>query len=265
MPVYALRRLNVAVACAVILSLGIWPRTSGSALLAAESVLQPAALSVPAGQPLELTLRLPNGESWSAVNVGRFIVREQGLQRSIEPPIAATRDTTSLTFDKAGYALVALDVGPSSENDRRDSWRRTTHCTKLFVRITGEGEKSAGRNPGLTAKVGSRIELLPLMDPTQLAPGADLPVRAYFDGDKAAGLEVTALAPDGTSFTAATDSVGATHFRLDRAGRWTIRFTHVSEGTTYVAEMLFDVNESTPAPQPAQPSGSKSSSKKEEK
>lgn len=261
MPAYALRRLNVAIACAAILSLGIWPRTSGSALLAADSVLQPAALSVPAGQPLELTLRLPNGESWSAVNVGRFIVREQGVQRSIEPPIAATRDTMSLAFDKAGYALVALDVGPSSEKDQRDSWRRTTHCTKLFVRITGEGEKSAGQNPGLTAKVGSRIELLPLMDPTQLAPGADLPVRAYFDGDKAVGGEVTALAPDGTSSAATTDSVGATHFKIDRAGRWTIRFAHMLEGTPYVAELVFDVNESPPAPQPAQPSGSK----KEEK
>lgn len=261
MPDYAQRRLNVAVACAAILSLGIWTRTSGSALLAAESVLQPAALSVPAGQPLELTLRLPNGESWSAVNVGRFIVREQGLQRSIDAPIAATRDTMSLTFDQPGYALVALDVGPSSEKDRRDSWRRTTHCTKLFVRITGEGEKNAGRNPGLTAKVGSRIELLPLMDPTQLAPGADLPVRAYFDGDKVVGGEVTAFAPDGTSSTARTDSVGATHFKLESAGRWTIRFTHVSDGVTYVAEMLFDVNNSPPAPQPAPPSGLK----KEEK
>ncbi|MCC7291955.1 MAG: DUF4198 domain-containing protein [Phycisphaerales bacterium] len=261
MPAYAQRRLNVALACAAILSLGIWPRTSGSALLAADSVLQPATLSVPARQPLELTLRLPNGESWSAVNVGRFIVREQGLQRSVEPPIAATRDTLSLSFDKAGYALVALDVGPASEKDRRDSWRRTTHCTKLFVHITGEGEKNSGQNPGLTAKVGSRIELLPLMDPTQLAPGADLPVRAYFDGDKVVGGEVTALAPDGTSSTVVTDSVGATHFRMGSAGRWTIRFTHVSEGETYVAEMLFDVNESPPAPQPAPPSGSK----KEEK
>lgn len=206
-------------------------------------VVTPSTLSLHAGQALELGLRLPNGETWSQVNIGQFMVREPSRQRTVEPPIAEGSDTVAVELDRAGFALIVLDVGPSSEKGRPDSWQRTTFCTKLVVEIEGDSHRLVERNPGLTAKVGSKIELLPLLDPTSLRPGDELPVRLYFEGDKQVGQSVSVISPPEDRGTFVSDSVGSAKVPITRVGRWVLRYEKEVGGQRYVAEFIFDVAE----------------------
>lgn len=204
-------------------------------------VITPSTLKLQVGQSLELGLRLPNGEGWSQVNIGQFMVREPGRQRTLEPVILQGRDTVSIELDRPGFALIVIDVGPSSDKGHRDSWQRTTHCTKLVVHVEGPSAHLIDRNPGLTAKVGGKIEILPLLDPTTLLPGSDLPVRIYFEGDKQVGQKVTVISPAEEKATYVSDGVGAATVRIPRPGRWILRYEKESEGRRYLADLMFDV------------------------
>lgn len=200
-------------------------------------------LATTVGQPITLSLALPDDATWAEANVGQFIVRQSGGQRTVETDSAASREI-ALAFERPGYALVAVGAGSASQKGFRDSWQRTTYCTKFIVRVSDGSPKAPPPGTGLTAKVGGKVEIVPLMDPTQMSAGDDLPVRCYFEGDKLVGQAVTAIAPDGTSQSGNTDAVGATHFRMSEAGRWTVRFEREVEGVTYTAELIFEV----PAP-----------------
>lgn len=200
-------------------------------------------LATTVGQSITLSLALSDGATWAEANVGQLIIRQSGEQRTIETDTAASQEI-ALTFERPGYALVAVGVGLASQKGFRDSWQRTTHCSKFIVRVSDGSRKTTPPGTGLTAKVGGKVEIVPLMDPTQMSIGNDLPVRCYFEGDKLVGQTVTAIAPDGTSQRGNTDAVGATHFRMTQAGRWTVRFEREVEGVTYTAELIFEV----PAP-----------------
>ncbi|MCG3130765.1 MAG: hypothetical protein FLDDKLPJ_01537 [Phycisphaerae bacterium] len=209
-------------------------------------------LATTVGQPITLSLALPDDATWAEANVGQFIVRQSGGQRTVETDAAASRELV-LVFEQPGYALVAVGVGSASQKGFRDSWQRTTHCTKFIVRVSDGSRKATPPGTGLTAKVGGKAEIVPLMDPTRMSSGDDLPVRCYLEGDKLVGQPVTAIAPDGTLQSGNTDAVGATHFRVTHAGRWTVRFEREVEGVTYTAELIFDV----PAPGVAEESRQK--------
>lgn len=219
-----------------------------------EPFLKTDSLVARVGRPFALTLNLPSGDTWATANIGQFMVRAFGpldpeigvsaQQQSLDPvgPAAAGNAFTH-TFANPGYALVVLGAGPAGEKGHGDSWQRTNWCTKLVVRIDPDaGDNAEMRDAGVTAKVGQKIELLPMIAPYALVPGADLPVRAYFNNDKAAGKEVTAYRPDGSTDVQTTGSVGVANFRITQAGRWMIRFDHTDAGTTYTAELVFDVS-----------------------
>ncbi|TVQ88185.1 MAG: DUF4198 domain-containing protein [Chromatiaceae bacterium] len=102
--------------------------------------------------------------------------------------------------------------------------------------------------------LGLEIELVPLADPTRLAPGDRLPVQVLWRGEPAAATVVAlhqGLAEgdrDGAQQTA-SDAEGRAEFRLDRAGPWLIvarldRAAPPSSGLTrenYRAYLLLEV------------------------
>ena len=114
-------------------------------------------------------------------------------------------------------------------------------------------------NPGITAKTGQKIEILPLVDPLRLRRGDDLPVRVYYEGVKVKGGRVTAsvyrngLGGPGVEINAArpTDAHGTTWLPVTHTGTWVVRFIHrVRDGSNtdadparYVAELIFAVAE----------------------
>jgi len=226
------------------------------AMAAHEPVVSTERLTVAAGRPITLSMRLPTGESWAQANVGWAVVRTHGRQDELVLPKgdagAADPDAqVQLTIDRPGFAIVMIDAGPASEKDKPDAFQRTTYCTKIVLRVIGEdlAEHATWRrsNPGITAKAGSRIEILPLFDPTSLTAGADLPVRVYFEGDKQADQTVHAYGPEGEHLTIESDAMGIGTFRLPTAGLWQLRYQKDVAGVTYTADFIFELAPAAPA------------------
>jgi hypothetical protein len=161
------------------------------------------------------------------------------------------------TFRKPGWYLVALSTGPAEMRKRSDAWQAVTQCTKLIVQAIGDpvGQADPRRgspDPGLTAKVGQRFEIVPLIAPPSLRVGDDLPVRAFFDFEKLVDTPVKAVRPDGSVEVRTTDSVGSAIFPITQAGRWVVRYEKPLEGVIRVSELVFDVA-ARPEPKEAKP------------
>lgn len=205
----------------------------------AAQVVQPTAK-----QPIRFTLTIPDEPEWAQINMGQCVVREASIQRNLPVRISsAKRNTLDYTFEEPGYALIAVCFGPSDGVQRSDSWRQVTQCTKRIVRVVGEGHaaETKVKDPGVTAKVGQRMEFVPLISPAVLRPGDDLPIRLFVDYEKATAAPVVAYAPDGSKQEAATDAVGAVNFSIHQAGSWLIRHERVVEGARWITELAFDV------------------------
>ncbi len=212
---------------------------------------EPDRLTVAAGQSVEFELVRPAGPDWSAANVGQFIVRGAGKQQHLASKIASGRSTMAHTFAESGTYLIALSVGPPEGKGRSDAWQQVTSCAKLVVRVFDESQPPIERlspkaDPGITAKVGQRFEIVPLISPASIKSGYDLPVRAFFDFEKFIDSPVTAVRPDGSVETRTTDSQGSTHFHIDQPGRWMIRLEKELEGMLRMAELVFDVSPAEP-------------------
>lgn len=82
------------------------------------------------------------------------------------------------------------------------------------------------------APLGLPIEIVPLKDPAQLKPGAEMPLQILFHGKPAAGLQiVSAWAPplgkSKHSIVGRTDAKGRIDIPLEAAGRWRIHAVHM--------------------------------------
>jgi hypothetical protein len=133
-----------------------------------------------------------------------------------------------------------------------------SRCAKSLLRA-GAGRDAASEALVL-APVGLRLELVPLADPSTLAPGAegvDLPLRLLFEGSPLAGARITATllpepppiggkapapapvasalpfgAPAATDIAARSDAEGRAILHLPRGGPWLVCAEHmlVAEG-----------------------------------
>ena len=211
-------------------------------------------LSAQAGEPVKFALNLPDKADFSQANVGRFVIRTADGQVSLKPkhPAAGLKEVP-YTFAQPGYALVIVSAGPGREKGKSDSWQRTNYCTKLVLRIdppTGPPiPEFQMRDPGLTGKVGERIEVTPYISPPSLRVGGDLPVRVYFGGSAQKNATVRAYRPDGSVESKTTDSAGTTNFRINQPGQWVIRYEKMYEGETYTGELVFEIE----SPEPQKP------------
>ncbi len=237
--------------------------------LAADPAVVPATLHPTAGVPTTLELNLPvaagrERTGWDTANVAQFFVRSAGVQKSFLPlNVAPDAKQATYSVEKPGPALLCLGVGPPETRGHSDSWQRVTHCVKIVLQVRPKDADQAPAptsNAGLIAKTGQKIEILPLVDPTRVRKGDDLPLRVYYEGGKVEGGRVTAtVAPpageDDTkvevSAARPTDAEGTTWLPITQAGTWVVRFVHEVKGDSnpeaapqrYVAELVFDVAE----------------------
>jgi len=192
------------------------------------------------GDALPIGLVLPWGESFADANVGRLFVRTVALQEDVPVRPGVDGRVRHLLLH-AGPTLVVVSAGPGKDRNHPRSWSKATHTSKAFLRVTGGSAATPWIDPGTTAKVGLPIELMPLVAPLRMRPGAYLPVRAYFRNDAAAGAVVRAHRDDGSTISARTDAVGTTVLPVDRPGRWMFRFEKRAGGVDHMAELVFDV------------------------
>lgn len=245
-----MRHLLSALLAIVWVPLAICASAMGAA---PESFLQlnDGTLRVTAGRPVRLKLITPERQAWAVANIGQFQVRTFGKVETIPLPDDRSLKELTYTFEAPGYAMVLLAAGPGSSRGFTDSVQRTPYCAKVLVRVDPDPSSEAAmtapaRSPGLTAKAGMTIEVTPYIDPTTFSSdaiqaGADLPVRVYFQGTSQPNATVMAYGPDGAPQRQTTDSVGVARFRIDKAGRWLVRYQHVAGGVTFTGDLLFEV------------------------
>ena len=125
-----------------------------------------------------------------------------------------------------------LDEIGASESLRRTwgaagpnrAWHEVyTKYAKAFVRL-GDG----GDDPSCIPAIGAAVELVPLRDPTGLAPGDSLVVRVLKKGYAVTGQAVGAVCgADGRTTLKYSNRSGHVSFPIHRGGPWLIRATEL--------------------------------------
>lgn len=161
----------------------------------------------------------------------------------------------SIDFESANRRLSATWIGPASASRIRAGDRivvRHARSASAILRLPGTGAPS----PVATAKTGQAAEIRPLMDPTALDPGSDLPFRLYAGGSPVAGARVLGTPPSGEPVLSnRTDSAGIGSIRVSRSGRWRLEF-HVArldkapgnDVTLFSGTLVFEVRKEAEGP-----------------
>lgn len=193
-------------------------------------------LAVAANRPL--SFKLGDQRGFHQVFLDRFIARTpDGNQISLD--VDSKTGAITHTFPNAGATLLCACFGPKEIAAYSNAWERVTRCTKILLEVGGSRAGDAGE----LSKVGSPLEILPIMSPLGLRVGDELPVRAYVDLAKAADLPIQAYRPDGSVVTVPTDKNAVATFKITHAGRWTLRFEQGSKGAERMAEFVFQIQE----------------------
>ena len=100
---------------------------------------------------------------------------------------------------------------------------RYSRCAKALVRV------GAAESRGFDRIAGLPLELVPETDPSDLAPGAKLPVIVLYQGRPLEGVLVGAMAevaPEKET-RLRTDASGRVEFVVDEAGPWLVHAVHM--------------------------------------
>jgi hypothetical protein len=260
-----------------------------SSLAAGQSVtyLSPDKHQVRVGEQVRLRVEVgealqPQRAAWPADAIDWLFVRLAGTQENMHEdrvrPARAQDDFLSVTLSHAGVALIGFDTRPAVQQVAGKDLRafldryvesaalpdarppiqptaklnvRQVESTKTLVRVSAEGDQ---RSHSATAqsKSGQAVEIRPLADPTMVAVGSDLPVRAYVNGSKKVGVRMLATSvAAGKTQQSVTDASGATHFRITHAGLWRVEFhwaeplksDPTADWAIYSATLTFEVEE----------------------
>lgn len=246
----------------ILLAAGVVEGASGQAA----TYLTPTRHTATLGQQVAVHADAGDGTvvsrvGWPTERIDWLFVRAPGMQTNRENvgPAAPNGDFINLTLTKPGVTLVGLDtksaVTAVPAQQFRGFVRRTApperatgsvaavadasqvrvrrvESAKALVRVNEAGVPPRGARVSHSAvaqsKTGQAVEIRPLADPTTVAVGSDLPVRAYVLGSKEVGVKVLATCvATGQVKWAMTDSSGSCHFRIDAAGVWRIEFHRV--------------------------------------
>jgi hypothetical protein len=216
-------------------ALGVFLATAAVATAGAVPIVQPRTLSSQKGKPIELRADL-------APSSGAFhvVARLRGTQKILENAAGADRQPMIWQYTPAdvGTCIIATTIEPPADAAEP----RTHRFEKLFLPVT-EADSNGQNAPSAsaTARFGQRFELTPLVDPTCIPVGADLPIRVKFDGKDLpdATVSVTRLdnwPPPSTTSSPSnslkTNASGAINVRIDHPGTWIVSVEHTATPPT---------------------------------
>lgn len=153
--------------------------------------------------------------------------------------------TLPVRFPEAGDGVVGFTVS-ANPGAGAEPGRLRQHAKCVVPVVTG-GPEPVG-NPGAFARrLGLDVEIVPMVDPTQLRPGEELPLRIRSNHGGAPNTTVTvAIRPDAATgparelLRAKTDSDGNLIVRLSETGLHLISTRVVdSAGTTHLSTLTF--------------------------
>ena len=199
------------------------------------------SLRAQAGKPVSFDLAVPGVSRWADATVARFVVRlPGGVQDTVPVDLSSARTLVTYTFPSAGPAMLMLCAGP--KGNAPDPTTLVTHCSKVIVAVAdGRGAGEGGDD--FTSETGLPLDVVPLVSPTHLGVGSELPVSFHYMTEEEGGIEVAALRPDGTIDRQTTNRSGVAHFQLTQSGRWVIRFVKAQPEGERVGELVFEIAE----------------------
>jgi hypothetical protein len=195
---------------------------------------------------------------WPTQTIDWLFVRAPGTQENRENvgPADPKEDFVSVTLAKPGVTMIALDTKPvvtivSGKQFKAFAKRTATgrlyedaiaaiadedrvrmrriESAKTLVRVLDPDGKPMSHSAVAQSKTGQAVEIRALADPTMVAVGSDLPVRAYVGADARPGVKMLATCvATGKTQEALTDPTGSCHFRISDAGVWRVEF-HYAE------------------------------------
>ena len=205
----------------------------------------------------EISVQLARGKAgvlasapWPSREVDWFLVRAAGGQRNVENPSPARDGETSVRIALADpdVTLIGIDRRPWIESvpgaelreflgrDLEPSalpagWQahaaadtirvRHVESAKLLVRVAGRKDDLHGSATAFS-KTGQRTEIRPMIDPTSMAVGGDLPLRVSWAGGADAETRIVARQVAAGVVQTATTSKEAGRFLVTAPGRWQV-------------------------------------------
>lgn len=171
-----------------------------------------------------------------------LFVRVAGTQANMGSGDAPAPDASGralVAINAAGVAMIGMDLAPTDSD-----WSpgmvtemagragvddpcvtvpvavRHVRSAMTLVRVSDEAGK-ASPDTSATSKAGLLTEIRPLMDPTRMVPGGDIPVRVYVEGEAVNGGVVWAThMATGKTQRVKADAKGIAGLRIDAAGEW---------------------------------------------
>jgi hypothetical protein len=223
------------------------------------SYLLPDRYEVVAGR--EVAVHVARGASgvlatipWPGEDIEWFFVRTAGTQRNLSKPATALpgEDFLRLELSEPDVALIGMDSRPWIESVRGTEMRkflesavavsslpadwmaqtsgetlrvRHVESAKLLVRVvrSAPGAKDEWRGSATgSSKAGQRTEIRPLVDPTAIAVGSDLPLRISWADSASVDVRiVTRQVGTETTLTTAAPG-GAGWFTVTAPGEWRV-------------------------------------------
>jgi hypothetical protein len=205
--------------------------------------LHPSARRLHVRQSVSLSLEqrgLASG-AWPE-NPRWFFVRLAGTQdnRSADEGAAPQAGLPTVTPAVPGVAMIGLDLqetieawtagqfAPASAYPGGVARVRVLRSATALLRVQN-AEGSPVHDTTATSKSGQNVEIRPLMDPTTMLPGSDLPVRVYVQGVAAPYASVAAAHRlSGLRFEVNADAKGIAILPVTEAGDWTIHTRWIS-------------------------------------
>lgn len=214
----------------------VWDKKSDS-VLAAKTAWSSQGVSHAFSLALPKNWTTPKRGSYGfdRAEIERFVVRlPSGNQESVQD--AATRHGNELVYayPELGTMLSSMCVFEPKQGDKA----RGLYCLKRVYNVA-DGTRQGEVLPSSNARLGDMAELRPMVSPELLIPGADFPVMAYLDGERARNVLVHAFAPDGKVITARTGHAGVADIPIHAFGDWKIRVAGMVRGAPMVAELEF--------------------------
>jgi len=195
-------------------------------------------------KPVSLRLALPGIERWVDANVGRFDLRIDDRQESIDSGKADAKGGLSYTFTQPGPAMFLFCAGPKVVPPVGALWEKVTHCTKTIVNVTDAENRSRETTVNMTHETGLPLEVTPMVAPSQLAVGSEVAVQFGYHNEELENFPVAALRPDGSiDHQTTSGSKGIAYFQISQPGRWVIRFVKNEPDGERVGELVFDIPE----------------------
>jgi uncharacterized GH25 family protein len=195
--------------------------------------------SVTADRVVGMALFGPDGlsrlepESWEAATDTTYVILQTGAPGTYVLGISTVSRLISLDAESFNEYLEhdgipdVLEARRATGKLGEDAVERYSKHVKAVYQV---GER---RTAGWSRALGYPAEIVPLANPYRLGVGQELAVRCLIHGEPAANQLVVAGGDlDGQLIAerqARADDEGVVRLRIDRAGKWYVKFIHMEE------------------------------------